>query len=305
MSGATLAQPLRVVDLFCGIGGVAEATAKVCRPDGSQVFQVVAAFDIDRRVGEVYQANHGITPAFRAIESIAELPDAELWWLSPPCQPYTVRGAGRAEQDPRSQALANLIKVIQRARPANLILENVPRFAGSLHHQQLSQVLENAGYHVANDIVCPTELGMPMRRKRFYLRARRGGPISNLHPSNVKLPLANFLDEEDWKDQSLWTDSSQLDQYVTAMSIVDWQDIDAQVACLTSAYGSSPVRAGSYLRCRDRKLVRRLSPSECLQLMGFRRDFAWPSELKQRARYQLIGNSLSVTVVQAILATMC
>ncbi len=38
--------------------------------------------------------------------------------------------------------------------------------------------------------------------------------------------------------------------------------------------------------------------------MGYREGFWWPPELDQRARYQLLGNALSVTVVRALLATM-
>ena len=76
---------MRIVDLFCGIGGVAEATrppaidpVDPCDLDRGLSARVVAAIDIDRRVGAVYATNHGMTPRHQTLESIPEVPEADL-----------------------------------------------------------------------------------------------------------------------------------------------------------------------------------------------------------------------------------
>jgi site-specific DNA-cytosine methylase len=115
---------MRIVDLFCGIGGVAEAARGLacCDDDHAPLFAagVIGAIDIDLRVKPIYAANHGITPQCQTLESIREIPDADLWWLSPPCQPYTSRGLNLGERDERSQALRHLIDLIDRDRPRML-----------------------------------------------------------------------------------------------------------------------------------------------------------------------------------------
>jgi site-specific DNA-cytosine methylase len=302
----------RIVDLFCGIGGVAEATRcfQSDTTDSNAARRgipatIVAAIDIDRRLGPIYAANHAVTPRCQTLESIGEVPSADLWWLSPPCQPYTRRGSRLAEHDPRSQALAHLIDLIGRDRPEMIGLENVPQFADSDHHQRLVQELENAGYSVRTDVLCPTQWGVPMRRQRLYLRARRDGrAIGRVQIHRAMRPLMSYLDQAAWSDPSLHFSPRLLQQYQSAVNIVEADDPAAQAACFTSAYGKSPVRSGSYLHCQQRAIVRRFSPLEIARLMGFRDNFRWPAELDQRARYGLLGNSLSVTVVRAVLKSL-
>lgn len=305
---------VRIVDLFCGIGGVAEASRDladaVCVDSRLDALpkvlpEVVAAIDIDRRVVPLYVANHRVEPMIQTLESIRQVPEADLWWLSPPCQPYTRRGKGRAEDDARSLALARVIELIDQQRPWAIALENVPEFSGSQQHRVLEGKLRRAGYSVRVDELCPTQWKVPMRRKRFYLRARRDGQsIPSVAVESSARPLSECVDEASWDDPALQVSPELVNRYRQAMNVVDADDPEAVAACFTSAYGSSPVHAGSYLRCSRRKLIRRFSPEEIGRLMGYRERFWWPEEIDLRARYQLLGNALSVTVVRALLVTM-
>jgi site-specific DNA-cytosine methylase len=307
---------MRIIDLFCGIGGVAEAigmrSLAPCTGGASESRpHVVAAIDIDRIAIAVYAANHGLTARCAALESIRQLPTADLWWLSPPCQPYTARGRGRGELDARSAALAHLIELIDRDRPERLAVENVPAFAGSVHQQRLVAVLEAAGYTVRCELLCPTRWGVPMRRRRFYLLARRGAaPIPELSAAAPRRPLAEFLDEPAWDDPQLRVAAELRQRYRGALHVVEAVDQGSTpgagdtTACFTAAYGKSPVQAGSYLRCRHRGITRRFSPIEIARLMGFSDSFHWPSEVTLRNRYRLLGNSLSVTVARELLGAL-
>ena len=97
---------LTALELFCGIGGFAAAVA------GSRI-RVVAALDQSPMALAVYRLNF---PGHAAIQTdleritVAELArfGADLWWLSPPCQPYSVRGRGRDLDDPRARSLSHI-----------------------------------------------------------------------------------------------------------------------------------------------------------------------------------------------------
>ncbi len=310
-----------IADLFCGIGGVSEAVRHWHAPTnnngGPAVSHaadsgpnVVTAIDIDQSVTALYAQNHGISPRCCTIESLSNVATDEtgpidIWWMSPPCQPYTVRGFRRGSADPRSQALARLIQLLPRELPTLLGLENVPAFRGSQHHHELKRVLTGCGYVTREYVICPTDWGIPMRRKRFYLLASRDPTsISELTPAPETYALNDFVDETAWNDESLIVDRQFWSRYESAISIVDVDDPNAITSCFTSAYGKSPVRSGSYLRCRARNQIRRFSADEIAALMGFRQGFFSSCDLRQRSRYRLIGNSLPVHVIRELLKSL-
>jgi site-specific DNA-cytosine methylase len=312
---------IRIADLFCGIGGIAEAvhhwTKPASLPDSLPVSRgtghhprIAIAIDIDRSVAALYQRHHGITPRCSTIESLKSVSENAMepigmWWMSPPCQPYTRRGLQRGSQDSRSHALGHLIKLIPKQGPRYIGLENVPAFEGSEHHQQLQETLNNEGYQFKEYLLCPSELGIPMKRRRYYLLAKQGGALlADISQTQSVRVLADFIHEECWHDTTLQVPPNVLHHYESALNIIDIQHRDAIAACFTSAYGKSHVKSGSYLRCPRRGVVRRFSPNEIANLMGFRESFFSSSELSQRSQYRLIGNSLAVHVVYELLSVL-
>ena len=283
---------MKILELFAGIGGVAEAIRGLPR------WEIVEAIDIDQSAAAVYRANHPGRYRIATLESMVDLPDADLWWLSPPCQPYTRRGRGSGAEDPRSAALTHLIDQIADRRPPRVVLENVPEFEGSEHHRRLGDRLRAGGYHVETLITCPTNWGVPMRRRRFYLWADRLSPTRTIQPPGLpKFPLDQFFDPA--PDDAALAAEEVATKYSDAIDRVMSGDPGAVTACFTSAYGRSPVRSGSYLVDRFGR-TRRFSPAEITALMGFRRDFDW-GVAATRTRYRLIGNSVAVLVVGGIL----
>ena len=284
----------RVLELYCGIGGCAAALG----PEAD----VVAAVDINRTALEAYAANFPHPTEARTLDSITtgdlERWQADLWWLSPPCQPFTRRGLGRDDADPRTASLLHLIELLDRAPPAALALENVPGFAGSRTHGRLRAALDRHGYPVRELELCPTELGVPNRRRRFYLVAGREGLAEPPLPRGKPRPLSSYLDSD--PDPELWPDAGLVERYRHAIDLVDPDDPEAVTACFTSAYGRSPVRSGSYLATPTGP--RRFSPAEILRLLGFPAGYRLPPSLSRGSAWRLAGNSVSVDVVRTVLA---
>ena len=217
--------------------------------------------------------------------------------MSPPCQPHGIRGAQRDLDDPRSEAFLSVIAAIAAVRPTWVGLENVPWFAGSSAHARLRDVLDGCGYVVHERELCPTRLGIPNERRRFYLVA--GPALMPVDSPVVALsPLSGFVRNDVDGD----VDPGLRERFGQAFHVVDRDDAHAVTACFTAAYGRSPVYCGSYLRDGDQ--LRRFDPREIAALHGFGPDFRFADGLTLQRRYTQIGNSLSVPAVREVLSAI-
>lgn len=256
------------------------------------------ALDHDEACHATYTANWPSPALRRNLESVkpALLADADAWWMSPPCQPYTVRGQRRDLDDPRSRSLVHLVELLGRLRPRSLAMENVPGFPGSRAHALLRHALRDGGYHVTELELCPSELGVPMRRPRWYLLADRDGARVPRVERTARPPLRAALDAT--PDPSLWADEALATRYAGNLALCDADDDDALAHVFTAAYGVSPVYSGSWLATPTGP--RRFSPAEILRLMGFPEGFSLVAPTPRKA-WKLVGNSLSVDAVRCVL----
>jgi hypothetical protein len=132
--GKVSRKSLRVVEFFSGIGGWASALQ--LQKDLIVDFHVVAAYDVNSVSNEVYEFNHNHKPSSSSIESLTvkvlDSLEADIWVMSPPCQPYT-RQHPPTENDLRNNALLNLISTLKKLKkpPTYLALENVIGFEES------------------------------------------------------------------------------------------------------------------------------------------------------------------------------
>jgi len=295
---------IRALELFCGIGGFAAATA------GTNL-RVAGAVDQSPAALEVYRLNFPGHDAWQLnLENVTaeelQVFGADFWWLSPPCQPYTVRGAGRDFEDPRALSFRRILDVMARMKesrlPSHLALENVEGFARSKMRKRIVDLLSRRGYEIQECMLCPTELGVPMRRPRYYLMASR----VRLSPPVVIVdmplrPLGDYLDEGDGNGipDELHVAGDVLARFGKGFRIVDQKDPLAYTTCFTSGYGRSLMHAGSYLRCAGG--VRRFAPEEIARLLHFPEEFRFPDRMTLRKKWHLVGNSLSVAAVRKVL----
>ena len=263
---------MRTLELFCGIGGLAAALS------GTEG-RVVCAMDHDPAVLATYRVNHPEHQAVRVDLSRVtpwELatPAADLWWLSPPCQPYSVRGNRRDLDDPRAASLGRILEVLERLPdgklPPSLALENVPGFLDSQARERLVAVLSGRGYDLRELLLCPTSLGVPMRRERYYLAAARGplGQLPSL-PEQACRTLGEYLDRslDDRAPEELLVGAETVARFGPGLRVLDPDDPTACATCFAASYGKTLMHSGAYLRCRQG--VRLFAPGEIARLLGF------------------------------------
>ena len=115
---------MSALDLFAGCGGASLGIV-------AAGVEVVAAYEFNERAARAHRALLPDCPVF--VEDLndtepASLPDADLWWASPPCQPGSSAGKRLGMQDPRNGYPA-LLRLADARTPEWLIIENVPGFA--------------------------------------------------------------------------------------------------------------------------------------------------------------------------------
>lgn len=302
---------MRTIELFAGIGGLQAACPWL---------DIRAAYDIDRDAQRVYSENfdsqyHCCELASVTLDRLAAC-NAEFWWMSPPCTPFTKKGVRKDHSDPRTAPLFHLIQLASRLRPTLIAIENVQGFEKSHSCEIVIATLLNSGYLYRICNRCPSQQQWPNRRPRVYLIAWTENLDRSLTdkikntwndhsiPTNSTLskPLEHFLDPSISKDSApeLWLDANTLQRYRRAIDQVDPSWPNATTACFASAYGKSITRSGSYLLQDDG--CRRFSPREVASLLGFPSDFILPTSLPTRRLWQLLGNSLSLPVIRQLLS---
>ena len=288
---------LKVLELYCGIGGVAAAAVSCGR--------IALAVDQNRLALGVYGYNFDHPFQSKTVESLdshfLKRLEADLWWASPPCQPFTLKGKRRQLADTRAQTLVlGILAKLKKVLPRFFALENVPGFMGSDAHALVKDQLQRFGYRYHwEGLLCPSELGLPNHRRRFFLMAGRE-PLAAPKMSRMpKRPLEAFLESDPPGDLEL--DPATLQRYQKAVDLVDPRNPTAVASCFTAGYGKSPVRCGSYLQLPQNR-ARYFSPKEVAALLGFPPWFAIPPQLSRRQAWKLLGNSLSIPCVRTVLS---
>jgi site-specific DNA-cytosine methylase len=290
--------PRRVLELFAGLGGLAATWPEA---------DIAAAVDIDQQAAHIYRQNfphpYVVQEMASCSQATLESYQADFWWLSPPCQPFSRRGQQADIHDPRNAGLQRITLAIGECQPAGIGLENVQGFVGSRAHELLLQQLERHSYHVLSTQLCPTQLGWPNRRPRFYLLAARQalGPWQPL--PTYQLQLADLLDVQPLPESAaakeLLLPDEHLQKYRDALDRVELENPQAVAACFASSYGKTLLQAGSYVRCGES--YRRFSPYEVARLLGFSAQFSLRG-IAQRRAWKLLGNSLSLPAVRYVLS---
>jgi len=145
---------------------------------------IVQAFDWDPTACHVYAANH--SPHLVTKVDISSLTPstlasfkADVWLLSPACQPYTTLNPNaKGHLDPRAASFLHLVQHVlpqlaeQSAHPSHLLVENVAGFENSSTRRILLLILRSLGYTTLELLLTPLQYGIPNSRLRYYLLAK-------------------------------------------------------------------------------------------------------------------------------------
>lgn len=180
-------QKIKVVDLFCGIGGLTH---------GLQLegFNVVAGIDNDVTCKFGYEANNNARFVANDIANVSASEIAQMFGDADvkvlvgcaPCQPYS----GLNRRGPTEEKMTPLKKFgeyVTELKPDIVSMENVRGLAKENKYpvfKDFLRTLEENGYQYEYVIVDTSDYGIPQKRHRLVLLASRLGPISLIAPTH-------------------------------------------------------------------------------------------------------------------------
>ncbi|HMW89467.1 MAG TPA: DNA cytosine methyltransferase [Candidatus Obscuribacter sp.] len=296
---------IKALEFFSGIGAFSQA---VLKRKAEPALQVLKAFDQNEHANRVFSANYGHTPCSVNLDSISAaqinkgLPlPADLWWMSPPCTPYSRRGKRKDMEDPRAVSFLHLLDLLPQFLPTFLFIENVEGLENTRMEEHLLECLQKSRYCFEKVALCPSQFGVPMLRPRLFYMAW-------LQPSCIKLPPLQAVPECERKlsaylepaEPVVLLGQEELARYGNVLNIVDPEQPEARAICFTSGYFRCRKAAGSLLGGREP--VRFFSPREILNLLGFCKNFILPADLSLNAAYRMVGNSVDVRSIEYLLS---
>lgn len=161
--------PFKVIDLFCGAGGLSLGFTKQLGHN----FQIVYANDNNLPAIETYNVNFGdhcVPGDLCQIikEDINIIPKADVVIGGPPCQGFSLLNKNR-NGDERKQLWRPFLRVVEHSGAQVFLMENVPQLIGSCEHQQIEEVASSLGFKLASARLCAANYGIPQLRWRAFI----------------------------------------------------------------------------------------------------------------------------------------
>ncbi len=185
--------PVRIVDLFCGCGGITLGCALAAHDLGRSV-EIPLAVDFDAAAIACYKANFPQAEARCAdITTILEsdwqanltcgeldlrerVGRVDMLVGGPPCQGHSDLNNFTRRRDPKNQLMQFMARAAVVFNPQSIVVENVVASlrdsAGIVH--SVEAIFRELGYRVNVGILDFASLGVPQRRRRMIMIATKG-----------------------------------------------------------------------------------------------------------------------------------
>lgn len=196
----TDSNPLKLIELFAGIGSQTQALKNIDIPH-----EVVAISEIDKYALKSYETMHGKVNNMGDIRAIKELPCADMWTYSFPCQDISVAGKGAGiKEGTRSGLLFEVERLLKvaaenRTLPKYLLLENVKNLVSKKFRADFDSwlfCLSELGYTNYWKVLNAKDYGIPQNRERVFCVSIRGSHKPFVFPEKqeLKLRLRDMID---------------------------------------------------------------------------------------------------------------
>lgn len=311
---------IRTLDIFCGAGG----SSAGARAAGATL---TAAVDLDDIATATYRDNfpdaNVVTARLEDVNLRAfrkAVGPVDLLLASPECTNHTcAKGAAPRNEASRATAMA----VVEYARafgPRWLVLENVVHMRPWSRYGELKQELEGLGYHVDEQVLDASKLGVPQSRRRLFIVGDKKQSPQLVETGAVEpVPVSSILDPDgSWPTTLLRRPGrakGTLERADRALSVVGpdkpflivyygtdggggWQSIDRPLRTITTVDRFALVTPGP-----EGHRMRMLQVPELRRAMGLRPSYIM-NRGTRRDRVRLLGNGVCPPVMEAVVRAL-
>lgn len=305
-----------VAGFFSGTGGVEQGFVNA----GAEV---VFANEIDKYAAETYKTNYGEN--HHKLEDINlldinEIPPTTIVTGGFPCQAFSIAGyrQGFSDERGRGNLFFRIADILVAKQPEIVFLENVKNL---VTHDEgktfkiILKTLEDLGYHVKYQVLNAKDYGnIPQGRERIYIVGFKDKKAYErfVFPEKVVLTtkITDLVDFENKvaekyyysaeKNPTMW---NILENSITEEGVIyQWRrkyvraNKSGVAPTLTANMGTGGHNVPLVLTKHG---IRKLTPRECFNLMGFPASFQLPEQSDSRL-YKQAGNAVVVPVVERI-----
>lgn len=238
-----------------------------------------------------------------------------------PCQSFSISGKRLGFEDTRGTLFYEYARLVKEIQPKVFIYENVP---GMLSHDNgrtwevISNVFDELGYKWKLNKLCARDYGIPQNRTRIYIVAIRKDlgiePPQLIPKKELTVTMKDFLDKK--VDYKYYHSEKGFKWITKPLSLKKRVSINSDISRTQAAnqqfnwcgdmifYKYNPkekyadnVYIGEFKG--EKGVARKLTPRECLRLMGY--DDSFKIVVPNQQMYRQSGNSIVVNVLEAIL----
>ena len=201
---------LKILDLFSGIGGFSLGL------ESTGYFETAAFCEIEPYCQKVLKKHWPDVPIFDDIRKLKgkDIGAIDIITGGYPCQPFSVAGKQKAEQDPR-HLWPEYFRLIQELRPTWVIGENVSGHI-KLGLDTVLEDLASEGYSTRTFSISASSIGANHKRERIWTVANSNDSRdrTSQHEANSNWEKIN----EGWQEQSFSESSRQSENVANTQS---------------------------------------------------------------------------------------
>lgn len=240
-----------------------------------------------------------------------------------PCQSFSISGHRAGLDDARGTLFYDYARLVSEIKPKVFIYENVP---GMLSHDKgntfriISEIFDSLGYNWRMEKLNAKDYGIPQNRTRIFIVGFR----KDLNINSFKFPKQLKLDTkvkdylEDTVDEKYFHGEKGFKWITMEKSLKKRVSINSDISRTQAANQQfnwcgdmifKPLESEKWAENHDRIYVgefngvkgvaRKLTPRECLRLMGYGDDFN--IVVPDQQMYRQAGNSIVVNVLEEIM----
>lgn len=302
------------IDLFAGIGGFRIAMQNL---RGKCVY----SSEWNEQAQKTYFANYGEIPFGDITQESTKqyIPNGfDILCAGFPCQAFSIAGYQKGFEDTRGTLFFDVAEILKKRKPKVAFLENVKNLTTHDKGKTFAVIkgtLEELGYTVFYKVLNAMEYAnIPQNRERIIIVAIDPNQVPNYKEFKFPDPLEltttiHSCIETDKKEDKYYYKKNHIyyPKLVETMksndTVYQWRRIyvreNKSNVCptLTANMGTGGHNVPLILTNEG---IRKLTPKECLNFMGYPQNFKFPNSIAESKMYMQAGNSVVVPLIAKV-----